>query len=124
MNIRRGMNRLFIVAWVGYAAWIAWYAYNAQVDAEIKTSLTTWEICVTQDRSFDHSLQCNKEQDQRMHEILRDRSERTRQPAWIGLVLLTIIVPPLAAYGVALLLVKVATWVVAGFRTTKPANPD
>lgn len=114
------MNRLFIIAWVVYGVWMAWYAYNAQVDTQLKNALTTWEICVLQDRGFEHSLECNKEHDQRLNEILRERSERIRQPAWIGLVLLAIIVPPLIVYGVVLLLAKLAKWVVAGFRTPKP----
>lgn len=56
MNVRRGMNRLFIVAWVVYAVWLAWYAYNGEVDTDLRMALTSHEICVTQEHGFDPQI--------------------------------------------------------------------
>jgi hypothetical protein len=58
-----------------------------------------------------------------MADFRQDRREQMSHPSWIGLVLLMLIVPPPAVYGIVLLLVKVASWVVAGFRTSKSADP-
>jgi hypothetical protein len=65
-------------------------------------------------------LRITKESDPEVDEAVQSRNERIRQLLWIGLVLVAIIVPPLIVYGVVLLLVKLAKWVVAGFRTAKP----
>ena len=122
MNIRRGVNRLFIVAWVVYAVWLAWYAFNTQVDTELNLAMTSYEICVTQNRSFDQSKECSDKHLQEVHQIIQDRNERIRRPSWIGMVLLAMIVPPLVVYSLVLLAVKIACWVVAGFRTPKPGT--
>jgi hypothetical protein len=126
MNIRRGMNRLFIVAWVVYGVWLAWYVFQAPDDNFRSLALLEDQRCEHQfwiSRTGALPDNCADKYTQMMAEFRQDRREQMSHPSWIGLVLLMLIVPPPAVYGIVLILVKVASWVVAGLRISKPANP-
>jgi hypothetical protein len=114
MNIRRGLNRLFIVAWIVYATCFAWYAYNVQVDSDLEWQSLRWKSCLQQAGPV--MQQCGEEHERRVQQIFRDRDTRIRSASWIGMVLFMMVVPPLVFYGIALALTKVGGWVAGGFR--------
>jgi hypothetical protein len=126
MNVRRGLNRLFIVAWVVYGVWLAWYAFQAPIDNDRSFALLEIKGCENQvhDAPLGAAVRnCANEYIRHVAEFEQARNEQIHQPSWIGFVLLALIVPPPIVYGVVFLLVKVVSWVVVGFRISKPANP-
>jgi len=125
MNIRRGVNRLFIVAWCAYGLYVAWYAYNKEVDDDLKFAGLGWDLCVQENHgsAYETGKYCKAEEDKAFTEAFQRRDARLRDPSWIGLVLLFMVAPPLLFYGVGLLVVKIVMWVVAGFRQPRSDIP-
>ena len=122
MNIRRGMNRLFIIAWVVYGVWLLWYAIREPVNTAHSAALQWLQTCYHTAPAADWE-HCRDSYEQSVKDAEQAQNREMRQPSWIGLVLLMLVVPPLIAYGIIFMLVKVTSWVVAGFRTSKPASP-
>ena len=123
MNIRRGMNRLFIVAWVVYGVWLLWYVIREPINRDEGIAFQELQSCyhISPGATWN---QCSDAYRQSVNEAEQAGYREMRQPSWIGLVLLALVVPPLLVYGVVLLLVKIAKWVVAGFRTTTSQGPQ
>lgn len=119
MNIRRGMNRLFMIAWVVYGGWLLWSIFLSDTYGPRVYPVARYRVCMDMASSTAGLNACNDE----FHKDWQAANKEMLQPSWIGFVLLLLAVPPLVVYGVVLFLVKIARWVVAGFRTSKPANP-
>ena len=122
MNIRRGMNRLFIIAWVVYGVWLLWFVIREPINTADSAALHGLQSCYHTSPGADWN-QCTDTYRQSVKDAEEAQYREMREPSWIGLVLLALVVPPLVVYGIVLFLIKVASWVVAGFRTSTSQGP-
>ena len=113
MNIRRGMNRLFIVLWTVYVLGLALYAWRETVRFDETVARSGLSDCELGAR--DAFKTCLDGIAPKVEAARGEHYREIRRPAWIGMALFVVVIPPLAVYGVAFLAVKIALWIAAGF---------
>ena len=125
MSLRRGFNRVFVILWAVYVIWIIWYPIHEEMkmrQAAFDVTGAIYQSCL---QAHDSSrcwteYEDGLKRDMELYKIGGIWTENGWNLLW--LVPVVLFVPPAAAYGVVLGLVKVGAWVVSGFRGPKASS--
>jgi hypothetical protein len=129
VNVRRGINRSFIVVWPVYAIWALWYPVH--VDLEWWAINATGRYSGCMDRATTHDMahdapafqECADEHTKEYFRIYdSNRIWRTYFSNQSGWIFFRIVLVPAAAYGIVRILARILGWILQGFKGT-PTQP-
>jgi len=124
INWKKGFNRLFIVAALGWAIYVFWYLPIQQWHERFDMALDSWTLCLssaTQPKGKTQVEQCNPEHQKALNDI--PHSAWTGF-GWDGWLLGIAAIPPLIVYLLLRALGWTSIWIRRGFEPSSPKLRD
>ena len=125
LNLRRGFNRIYLILAILWCFWVLWLpvkARNEEYSRHFRDAYDDWTGC--RDNHLKSIQQCDVERDTALAEAKHNTLDKNPYlwasggfNAWLVLLPVFMVVPPAIVYGFLFALVKLALWLIKGFRS-------
>jgi hypothetical protein len=128
VNVRKGLNRIFVVLWVVYGVWVIVFPVIGDLreqNAALAITNEAESLCFQDARGFEY---CSKQWEAG---VARDRESHKIGSSWtqfgwhlLWVVPVALCVPPLLLYGIIYGTVRIVSWIVRGFAAQPKEHPS